>query len=430
MLRMRLACAALIVVALGGCSAADNTDGAAPAPYDSVRSTLERETTSAAPAELAALVAGNTAFAFDLYRLLASGEGNLAVSPHGISVALAMLEAGAREETRSQILTALRFAADEDALHRGMNTLDLALATRGRDARGRDGTPFRLQVLNALWLRAGHPLKQPYLDRLARHYGTPVRRLDFAEAPEAARSAINQWVATQTAQRIPALLPAGSITPLTRLVLTNAVHFDAAWATPFAEEATAPALFQPLAGEPREVPTMVAERTLGLAEHYGITAVELPYDGGEVSMVLMQSQDGLAVLESQLTAERWAALSAGFAPARVRLFLPRFSSRATLDLVPALRELGMRDAFTASAADLSGIDGKRDLYVSGVVHQAVVDVDERGTEASAATAVIIGVTAIPEPARELRFDRPFVYLIRDNATGAILFMGRVADPGA
>ncbi len=410
----------LLVTTLAACS----QDGELPpAGYDTVRSTLERQTPNADREQLATLVAGNTDFALALHRVLGAQPGNFAFSPHSLSTALAMVHAGARGESERQLTQALEFRLPPPALYEAFNALDQSL-TASRPTH----EAFTLDITNAVWKSVQHPLKQRYLDILGRHYGAAVRRLDFARDAEAARRTINAWVADATAGHIDDLLPAGSITALTRLVLTNAVYFNAAWASPFDPARTTPAAFRRLDGSEIDVPTMHQDTRLPYARIAGTTAVQLPYAGDRAALLLLMPEEGYPAFEAGLEAQDIRALVAALAPTRIALALPSFEHSYRASLVGALEALGVTDLFDPKRADLSGIDGGRDLHVSEIAHQAFVRVDEAGTEAAAATGVVIGVTALPAPAPEVRFDRPFIYLVRDLETGAVLFMGRVVDP--
>lgn len=413
--------AALALVVLPGCSREGELP---PAGYDTVRSTLEREGAEVESGQLATLVAGNTEFALALHRVLGAQPGNLAFSPHGISSALAMVHAGARGETERQLTETLRFRLPPPTLHEAFNTLDRSLTapTSATDA------AFTLNIVNALWKSVQHPLKQAYLDVIGRHYGAAVRRLDFARDPEGARRTINAWVADATAGRIEDLLPAGSLTALTRLVLTNAVYFNADWVTPFEPARTTPASFRRLDGSEREVPTMQQEARLAYARVAGTTAVQLPYAGDRAALLLLMPDTDFPGFEARLEAGDITAFVDALEPTRIALALPRFEHRYRASLVAAFEAMGVNALFDPNRADLSGIDGGRDLHVSEVAHEVFIRVDEAGTEAAAATGVVIGVTAMPAPAQPVRFDRPFLYLVRDLDTGAVLFMGRVVDP--
>ncbi len=437
--RTTLALTALLPLALGGAGC----DGASPtSPADhvhEVKSALQRDMTpNAAPADLDALVQANATFAFDLYQQLAASptaDGkNMVFSPHSVSVALGMLYAGTAGQTKTQLADALAWSQSgltDEALHTAFNDLDLQLSSRGQGAQGSDGEPFRLRVVNATWAQEGYDFLASFLDTLALNYGAGVNLLDFAAEPEPSRETINAWVAEQTEDRIPELLPQGSVTSDTRLVLTNAVYFNAAWASKFKHELTADAAFHLLDGSTVQVPTMnqsASFRMAALEKAGGLTAVELPYDGGEVAMLLLKTDGGFADLEAALSPELLAELDAQLAPNQVQVLLPKFAFRQKESLAGALSALGMTDAFDPGAADLSGIDGTKDLVVTDILHDAFIKTDEDGTEAAAATGVVVGETSAPPPPVPVAFDHPFVYVIRDVQTGAVLFLGRVLDP--
>ncbi|MGK3990913.1 serpin family protein [Sorangium sp. So ce136] len=391
-----------------------------------VSSDKQRISDPAVPAaDLEELVGGNTDFALALYQRLAGMPGNLFYSPYSMSSALAMTYAGARGATETEMAGALRFTLPQERVHPAFNALDLALARRGQGAEGKDGEGFRLKVANALWGQVGSSFASSFLDVLAESYGAGLRVVDFAQAPDEARGIINGWVAERTEDRIKDILPEGAIQPATRLVLTNAVYFNAAWQFPFDEEDTAPGDFTLVDGTAVSVPMMNGSAQLGYGEVDGYEALELPYDGGDLSMVLVLPAEGRE-LEAGLDRERLEGVIGSLGTRSVTMTLPKFKFESTLDLVPQLVELGMPIAFTG-LADFSGIDGQGGLFISDVLHKAFVSVDEAGTEAAAATAVVIGETSAPEPAT-IRFDRPFLFFIRDIKTGAILFVGRVMDP--
>jgi serpin B len=281
-------------------------------------------------------------------------------------------------------------------------------------------------VVNATWGQAGYSFLPAYLDTLALSYDAGLRILDFMADPEAARATINAWVSAETADRIRDLLQPGTILPTTRLVLTNAIYFSAAWAEPFPKTATREGDFHLLDGSVVKAPLMSHRADFGYAAGDGYEAVELLYDGKELSMVVLLPAEGrFEEFEASLDAPKLTGILAALLPRDIQLTMPRFSSESELGLVETLRALGMSDAFTPGVADFSGIDGTRDLFISGVVHKAFVSVDEDGTEAAAATAVIIGIVSVPQP---VRADRPFIFLVRDIPTGAILFLGRVLSP--
>jgi len=417
-------CLALL---LSGC-------GAPAAGGELAKSNQARETSpSVGTADSGALAAGNTAFALDLYQQLRGEEDNLFFSPYSISVALAMAYAGARGETERQMANALHYTLPQDTLHPAFNALDLELASRGEGARGRRGQPFRLHIANALWGQSGYSFLPDFLDLLAENYGAGMRLLDFSTRPEPSRIEINGWVADQTEQRIKDLIPSGVITTATSLVLTNAIYFDAAWDSKFMERSTDAGEFTRLDGTEVAVDMMHQSHDFLYGEGDDYQAVELPYDGRELSMVVLLPREGrFAEFEGSLNAEELAAILGDLAPHQVRLTMPRFKYESTFKLKDALSAMGMADAFVPGTADLSGMDGTRSLFIQQVIHKALVRVDEEGTEAAAATAVMVAGSAAA-PAREIVevvVDRPFIFLIRDFGTGTVLFLGRVLDPTA
>ena len=424
MRRIRLLVITLTLVAsLVGCAAPS-------ASADEVRSEKPRESDPAvAPDDLSTLVEGNNAFAWDLYHEAARGTDNAFFSPYSISIALAMTYAGARADTETQIAEAMHFELPQDRLHPVFNSLDQVLSSRGEGAEGKDDEGFRLNVVNAVWGQRDFPFLTEYLDLLARNYGAGLRVVDFQSAPEESRVIINEWVEQQTENRIQDLIPEGAINEITRLVLTNAVYFNAAWASQFEEDLTRPGEFHLLDGSVVEVPMMSQSESFRYTAGDGYAAVELPYSGHELSMVLIVPESGeFESFEQELNASIVESILDELHTTQVTLSMPGFKLETNLNLNEALANLGMTDAFDPARADLSGMDGARDLYITDVVHKAFVDVDEAGTEAAAATAVIVGLTSAPAEPVSLTVDRPFIFLIRDVATDTTLFLGRVMDP--
>lgn len=380
--------------------------------------------------EAAQAAAGNTAFALDLYQVLRAQEGNLFYSPYSISLALAMTYAGARGQTEAQMAEALHFSLPQARLHPAFAALAEQLASRGQGAASSDGEGFRLHVANALWGQQDYGFLPGFLDLVDHFYGAGLRRVDFVGAPEEARQTINDWVAGETEGRITDLIPQGIIDAMTRLVLTNAIYFNAAWAEPFEEGMTSDGPFYLLDGGQVSVPMMHQTSFFAYAEGQGYQAVELPYDGQELSMVILLPADGeFEAFESSLDAATLDGILGSLSYQSVALTMPRFEFSAQFSLKDALKALGMVDAFTA-AADFSGMTGNRDLFIDAVLHKAFVSVDEAGTEAAAATAVVAKLTAAPSDPLQITVDRPFLFLIRDLETGALLFLGRVLDPSA
>jgi len=398
------------------------------AAVDILKSDKARDTAPVvAGADLIALVDGNNAFAFDLYRALSQEDGNLFFSPYSISEALAMTYTGAREQTEADMASALSFLLSQDRLHPAFNSLDLQLSSRGKEAQGQDGEGFRLNVVNAIWGQQDYQFLAEFLDTLAENYGAGLRIVDFINQTEESRITINDWVSDQTEGKIEDLIPQGAIDIMTRLVLTNAIYFNAAWQYPFEEEATVDGTFYLLGGGEVTVPMMMQSESFRYAMGDGYQAVELPYDGRELSMVILLPEDGqFSAFEQSLNAGLVETIIGEMGTKEVALTMPKFEYEASLGLKDTLSALGMEVAFTGGA-DFSGMDGTRGLLIQDVLHKAFVSVNEAGTEAAAATAVIVGRSAMPERV-EMRVDRPFLFLIRDVATGSIIFAGRVLNP--
>jgi serpin B len=430
------------VLLLTGCVAPSGSAGGggsttAPAG-DVAQAAVARESAPAvADDDLAALAAGNRAFALDMYKAIRQQAGNLFFSPYSISQALAMTYAGARGATEQEMASTLRFDLPQARLHPAFNALDRALishsqvgASKPNPAQAPSEKPSGLELTtaNALWAQQGLPIREAFLNTLARNYGSGVRLLNFAES-EQARQDINMWVSDQTKQRIEDLLPEGSITPDTALVLTNAIYFKASWAERFVSQRTADDSFKLLDGSQITTPMMHNVSTYGQGAGSGYLAVELPYYGQTTSMVIVMPDAGqFAEFETGLTTERLDAILAGLQPAMIDLKMPKFEIKGqTISLAEALRSLGMKAAFDKNLADFSGIVADPRLWIDDVMHQAFVAVDEQGTEAAAATAVVME-TSLVRATDEVIIDHPFLFLIRDRETGTILFMGRMVDP--
>jgi serpin B len=396
-----------------------------------VMSDKPRETApDVSEADLALLIEGNSAFAFELYQALREQEGNLFYSPHSISVALAMTYAGARGETAQQMADTLNFILEQERLHPGFNWLDAELASRGEGAQGKDDKGFRLNIVNAIWGQKDYEFLSDFLDVLAENYGAGLRILDFINETEKSRLIINDWVSDQTEGRIKDLIPQGAIDALTRLVLTNAIYFNAAWEDPFDEDVTADGPFYLFEGGQVIVPMMKQTESFGYTEGEGYQAVELQYDGNELSMVILLPEAGqFQAFEEGLQAQQVCDIISDLQPTGVALTMPKFEFDSEFSLTDTLAGMGMPIAFSGDA-DFSGMTGTLALYISEVIHKAFVSVDEAGTEAAAATAVIMPESGPPELPVEVTIDRPFIFLIRDIETGAILFVGRVMNPSA
>ncbi|MGK4003577.1 serpin family protein [Sorangium sp. So ce1036] len=418
----------------GGSNQGGGGSTAAPAecfevkPGCVVASDAERITTPDVPAEdRESLARNNASFALDLGRALDGATKNLVYSPFSVSTALAMSYAGARGDTKEAIAKAMRFELPEDRLHPAFNHVDLELQKRAESTR--EGGGFRLRTANALWSQLELTLQQPFLKVLVESYGAPVRLADFTNAEEA-EGLINTWVSDRTDGLIPKLLD-GNVEPLTRLVLVNAISFKAAWSEPFKEEATKPGAFERADGTSVTAQMMRGTQETRHGAGDGWEAVELPYAGTPVSMVVVMPDPGTAdAFEELLDGAALEELLDSMQQRSVDITMPRFSFRSSASLKEALQTLGMGVAFSPDA-DFKGIIAEGELNIQDVIHEALIDVDEAGTEAAAATAVLFEVTGggAPEPA-EIVVDRPFFFFIRDLATEAILFAGRVNDPTA
>ncbi|MCI0457901.1 MAG: sigma-70 family RNA polymerase sigma factor [Gemmataceae bacterium] len=368
-----------------------------------------------------ALVAGNGQFARDLYGRLRQKPGNLFLSPHSISTALAMAYGGARGKTAQEMAKALHFGLEQDRLHPAFGTLGRQLDRSGK-VRG-----CKLIIANALWGQAGHAFLADYLALTKDHYGAGLLDVDFVKAPEAARQTINLWGEKQTEGRIKELLPQGFPTRGTRLVLTNAVYFQGSWERPFWKEATKEEPFYLTPAKKVNVPLMFHWTSFRYHEDDRLQAVELPYRGRELTMVVLlpKKADGLPALEDDLVAGKVDEALTKLKKTDIRLFLPRFKAASEFSLKKVLSDLGMADVFRLGA-NFSGMDGQSKLHLTEVFHKTFVEVNEEGTEAAALSGG--GAGGIKAPPPTFRADRPFLFLIRHTHTEAVLFLGRVVDP--
>jgi len=403
---------------------------AQPVTSEIVKSAKQRVTApDVREADLTTLVGGNSAFAFDLYQALSEADGNLFYSPYSISLALVMTYAGARGETAQETADTLHFTLSQGTLHPAFNSLDIELSRRGEGAEGKDEGGFRLNIVNAIWGQQGYKFLSEFLDVLAEYYGAGLRPLDFEKAPEESRVSINNWVSEQTEGRIQNLIPQGLIDITTTLVLTNAIYFNAAWQYPFSEDMTDDGLFYLLNGEQVTVPMMKQTETSGYGEGEAYQVVEMPYDGRELSMLILLPRSGeFKSFESSLDSKRIEAIVRGLENRRVSLTMPKFEFDSEFSLKETLSAMGMPIAFSGGDADFSGITGSRDLWIADVIHKAFISLDEEGTEAAAATVVVMPRLSIPEEPVEFNVDCPFIFLIRDIETEAIVFVGRVVNP--
>ncbi len=426
--------------ALQSCSSAghlisdSSTPGTVPqsnAGAGAARSDKPRSSTTLADA--AAATASVNDFAVALYKhisaITAGNSANLVFSGASVVMAVAMARAGARGTTATEIDAVLHIT-DAAAFAHSANALSGALDSRTRriERPQNDPVDITLNIANSLWGQTGLDFETAFLDVLASEYGAGLQLVDYKADPERARQVINAWVDDRTKQRIPELIAQGDIGTDTRLTLVNAIYMKAPWLNTFAKEATNAARFSTQAGVSVQAPTMRLAHELNYAKGAGWQAVELPYIGEELSMLIVLPGVGT---DLAIGVDAMPTLRTASTLHQVNLSLPKFDIETSTDLSAVLGAMGMPTAFS-DVADFSGMTTAEKLTISGVIHQANITVDEEGTEAAAATAVVMRTTSAPEPLElvDLIVDRPFVFAIRDNPTGALLFIGHIGDPTA
>lgn len=431
-----LASLCVLALILAGCIGPGepglSTQGQTPAP--SLSETPSSSTTiPAIPSLETNVVDANKRFALDLYSRLADDPAhhndNLFFSPFSISSALAITSEGARGTTAEEIRSVFHFPANQSAMRSGFADIIAGINS--------PSNTYTLRTANALWAEQKFSFLPEYISDAERYYGGKTTNLDFINVPDDSRVTINRWVEDQTEDRIKDLLHPGSINPATRLVITNAIYFKGTWVRQFDEKRTTDADFR--TGSGTTVPVPMMQRTdenarYGYAETPAFQALSMPYesgDGKELSMfVILPKSNDLSTVEQSFNADSLATLQQSLNTRRVMVYFPKFTMETKYSLPGLLSAMGMPTAFS-SAADFSGMDGRRDLYIDDVIHQAFVDVNEEGTEAAAATGVTMQLTSLrveEPPVPVFRADHPFIFLIQDNETGNILFMGRVTNP--
>jgi serpin B len=368
------------------------------------------------------IVERNTHFAFDLYKSQKKDGENTLFSPFSISTAFAALYAGTRGNTAQQFADALSFPQDQTRLH------DTFLGLLSKVDTGTSKGDAVLRTANGLWIQSDQDLRTDFVSVAMNYYQTSVKKVDFRSQPTQVLNQINTWVAQQTNNKITQLLPPGSVEALTKLVLANAVYFKSQWANQFDVKATALADFWVTEKKSVQVQMMRQRGQFGYAENELAHILVLPYKGEKVSFVVLfpKSRQDLAALEQSLDVQSLKKWLQDVRTVDVLVHMPRFRITTKIDLVSALASLGMTDPFS-DKADFSGINGTKDLYISSASHQALLEVDEKGSEAAAATGISIGVRSL-KPIPEVRLDRPFLFLIRENASNTILFLGRLIHP--
>ncbi|MBL8818767.1 MAG: serpin family protein [Planctomyces sp.] len=372
-------------------------------------------------ADVSGLVKGCNQFALELYQQLRSGDENLFFSPTSISVALAMTYAGAAGDTQAEMASTLHFDMPNTQFHESMH------AFQGFWASPDKVNGIRLKLANRLWGQRDYQFLPAFRDLTRDKYAAELVQLDFADS-ENSRQTINTWVEEQTEQKIVDLIPDGLLSSDTRLVLTNAVYFQGNWADQFEKENTRDEDFQLNTKAKVKVPMMHRTGKCRYSAIDNLQVLELPYGDGSLSMIVLlpKTVDGLEGLETQLNFENLQRWMQSVKPDdRLEISLPRFKITAEFDLKRTLQAMGMKSAFEVKGADFSGMTGDRNLFISGVVHKAFVDVNEEGTEAAAATGVIATIVSMPPT---FRADHPFVFMIRDNRNGALLFVGKITNP--
>jgi serpin B len=388
-----------------------------------------------APAEsIDAVAEANTKFAYVLYQTLKSDkenmDQNIFFSPYSISTALALTYEGAKGTTADEIRSVFHFPENDAVRQEGYR--DIISGLNNPDA------AYTLKTANALWAEKAYPFLSAYTKTAEQSYRAEVRNMDFIFAPDASRETINQWVESQTEDRIQNLLPEGAITPLTRLVITNAIYFKGTWVLQFDKNETQPAEFRSESGEYVTADMMYRndkKARYAYAETDDLQLLRMPYEhesGKALSMLVLLPKDGkITTAETALGTKGLEDAVFSMETRQVEVLFPKFTLETTYSLSNTLKTMGMPTAF-GSDADFSGMDGTRNLSISGVNHKAFVDVNEEGTEAAAATSVEMGVTSMPvgEIVPVFRADHPFVFQITDDETGMLLFMGRIADPTA
>ena len=370
------------------------------------------------------LVNDNTAFALDLYRHLKKDDDNIFLSPYSISTVLAMTYAGAEGNTANQISEVLDFTLGQEQLRSAFGELQTQLAAIQKTGN------VELNTANALWTQRDYPFLDDFFKLAASSYRAELKSVDFKTAYEAVRKEINAWVENQTRDKIKDLIKPGVIDSLTRLVLVNAIYFKGMWASQFKKSATTNSDFWLTKEKPLNVPMMSQQQEYNYMENDDLQILELPYAGNDVSMIVLLPKkiDNLAKLANSLAAKTLKSWLIRLRKRKIIVYLPRFNIISQFNLAQTLKSMGLIDAFKPQMADFSGIDGTRNLHISAVVHKAFVDVNEEGTEAAAATGAVVSVTSLPESQPVFRADHPFIFLIRENKFGSLLFIGRLVDP--
>ena len=402
----------LFGIILGGCA----EQNALIAPPDDEVEIVEPVAENPAPAEPADLVAANNQFAFELFAKYSDSNENIFFSPFSISSALGMTFEGARGATADEMRAVFHFPADDESRRDAFRNIFTEI--------NRSDKNYELATANALWTQKNYKFADEYFATIENFYDGEIRNLDFLNENEKSRTTINEWVEEKTNDKIKNLIK--FLLPETKLVLTNAIYFKGDWAEQFDENATRDREFELISGEKIETPTMYLSKYFNYFENDEWQILELPYRDDELSMLVFLPTKNVA---PKLTETEFAELAGNLRSAEVEIYFPKFKLETRYSMADDLAKMGMPTAFSG-AADFSGMTGARDLFISKIIHQAFVEVDESGTEAAAVTAVVMpdSIAFEPEPIPIFRADHSFIFAIRENTTGEILFLGRVADP--
>lgn len=399
----------ILSISLAGCAA--DIEPIEPTVADDTGATAEGVTS---------VVTANNQFALDLYSKLKGEGGNVFFSPYSISTALAMTYEGARGQTAEEMKEVFYFP-DSDFMRPSFAKIYNLI--------NKEDKKYKLHTANALWAQQDYAFLPEYLGLVGQYYGGKTTNLDFVTKTEESRKIINDWVEEKTNNKIKDLIPPGAINAMTRLVLTNAIYFKGTWVKQFDKKNTREWDFRISPDKIVKAQMMsLQDEEFNYADTEKLQILEMPYDGEELSMlILLPKEDDIESLEESLNAEKLNELRNMLTKQEVDVYIPKFTFETKYFMVPTLKEMGMPTAFSANA-DFSGMDGTRNLFISNVIHQAFVEVNEEGTEAAAATAVIVALTAMPT--NMFIADHPFIFIIQERETGNILFLGKVVNPAA
>jgi serpin B len=381
--------------------------------------------TGSTPEGVDAVVSANNQFAFDLYAQFKgeSKDENIFFSPYSILIALTMTYEGARGKTAEEMESILHIPEDVDI--RRPNFAKLINEINKKDKM------YKLSTANALWAQKDYKFLEKYTNTVEQYYGGKLTNLDFAGETEKSRKIINTWVEDQTNDKIKDLIPKGALDPYTRLVLTNAIYFKGTWVKQFNEKDTREEDFRIGSGQTVKVQMMRLtgeDARFNYAETDEIQILEMDYDGEDLSMLLLLPKENtLDDLEKDISLDKLSGWRKMLNKRRVDVYIPKFKFETKYFLVETLRKMAMKTAFSSSA-DFSGMDGTTSFFINNVIHRAFVEVNEEGTEAAAATAVVVGITSVGPRIPIFRADHPFIFIIQQKDTGNILFLGRVSDP--